>query len=464
MFKLVYSHWIDREGEKYPLANGLHPATVEYIQNAFLLDQMNINPLTLKIAEIDSKWSSFDQGIIFRHTDFMLYFLKHFSMNQIVSEDDIVNDDDTTYLFPIEMECNFEKVLYNSRTFKFSVNGVDYDYLFQDTLTPAILNGFKTGKVKLLLINMADPLMENSEINALQRALMNVIRDKNIIFLQGNIRYDYRNKYTRPATMVGSMLSLTQNAELLDRYPVTSGLNYTSDIVREADLDVNVIRDKKFICFNRFMNRPHRIAVCYLALKYNLLEQGYFSFITDLHRDSLKLLKGFFDDENLEEADKKIKSLVPYEIDTQHLSPEQKKSFYPIDNNKKELYQNSYVHITSETQFNEYTSPFFSEKTWRPIMNLQPFIFIGNPGSLEKLRELGFKTFHPFINESYDLIKNDRQRFLALEQEIKKFSEMPIEEIHSWYYSILNTLIHNRDHLRTFKNYNPMLDLFTQKF
>ena len=212
------------------------------------------------------------------------------------------------------------------------------------------------------------------------------------------------------------------------------------------------------------MNRPHRVAICYLALKHDLLEQGYFSFITDLHRDSLKLLKRFFDDENLEEVDNKIKNLVPYEIDTQHLSLNEKRSFYPIDNNKKELYQNSYVHITSETQFNEHSSPFFSEKTWRPIMNLQPFIFIGNPGSLEQLREFGFKTFHPFIDESYDLIKDDRQRLLAIEQEIKKLAEMPIEEIHSWYYSILNTLIHNRDRLRTFKNYNPMHDLFTQQF
>ena len=109
MFKLLYSHWIDYNGEKYPMANGLHPVTVEYIKNAFLLNQLNINPDTLKIKEIDSEWLSFKQGIIFRHSDFMLYFLKHFSMNEIVSEDDINYDNDTTYFFPIEIECNSEK-------------------------------------------------------------------------------------------------------------------------------------------------------------------------------------------------------------------------------------------------------------------------------------------------------------------------------------------------------------------
>lgn len=457
-FKLVYSNWVEYNNVKYPIANGLHPATVDYIKRLFQDSKASIDTYTLKITEIDRQFPDQSKGVVFRHTDFMLHFLNHFSKDYLISEEEI--NDNSTYFYPIEVEAGVEKLLNQQKSLTFNLNDLNYEYVFKDTLSPQILAGLQTGKIKLVLVNMADPLMEDTEICSLEEAMSNIgIDGQNIIFLQGNIRRRHGK-----VQMVSSILSLVQNANLLDRYPLTDGLGNTSDVVKEKDLDQTRIRDKKFICFNRFMNRSHRVALCYLAVKHNLLDQGYFSFITKLHGDSLRLLKEIFNDNNIVEIDKKIKNLIPYEIDTQHLEGDQKQWFYPIDNNNKELYLNSYIHITSETQFLKHATPFFSEKTWRPIMNLQPFIFVGNPGSLEKLRELGFKTFHPFINESYDLIADDRRRFLALEQEIKKFSEMSVKEIHSWYYFILNTLIHNRDHLRTFKDYNPTQDLFTQQF
>jgi hypothetical protein len=119
------------------------------------------------------------------------------------------------------------------------------------------------------------------------------------------------------------------------------------------------------------------------------------------------------------------------------------------------------LHITSETDFDNSSTPFLSEKTWRPILNLQPFIYVGNYKSLEKLRSLGFKTFSPFIDEDYDLIKDQRWRFIAIEKEIKKFATMPIEEIHQWYYSITDILIHNQNVLKSYTNHNPIKEIFT---
>jgi hypothetical protein len=119
------------------------------------------------------------------------------------------------------------------------------------------------------------------------------------------------------------------------------------------------------------------------------------------------------------------------------------------------------LHITSETEFDSGSTPFLSEKTWRPILNLQPFIYVGNYKSLEKLRSLGFKTFSPFINEDYDLIKDRRERFFAIEKEIKKFADMSIEEIHEWYYSITDILIHNQNVLKSYTTYNPIEEVFT---
>ena len=46
--------------------------------------------------------------------------------------------------------------------------------------------------------------------------------------------------------------------------------------------------------------------------------------------------------------------------------------------------------------------PFITEKTYRNIKYKKPFIIMGQHISLASLHKLGYKTFHPLIDESYD--------------------------------------------------------------
>jgi hypothetical protein len=46
---------------------------------------------------------------------------------------------------------------------------------------------------------------------------------------------------------------------------------------------------------------------------------------------------------------------------------------------------------------------FVTEKIWKPIIAQQPFVVHGNHLYLQKLREMGFKTFGQYFDESYDL-------------------------------------------------------------
>ena len=55
-----------------------------------------------------------------------------------------------------------------------------------------------------------------------------------------------------------------------------------------------------------------------------------------------------------------------------------------------------------------------TEKTFKPILNLQPFVIIGNPGSLQLLKDLGYKTFESVIKEDYDKIINHKDRMSQL--------------------------------------------------
>jgi len=51
-----------------------------------------------------------------------------------------------------------------------------------------------------------------------------------------------------------------------------------------------------------------------------------------------------------------------------------------------------------------------TEKILRPIACGQPFLLLGTAGSLQYLRDYGFKTFSDIIDESYDTVNNARER------------------------------------------------------
>ena len=61
------------------------------------------------------------------------------------------------------------------------------------------------------------------------------------------------------------------------------------------------------------------------------------------------------------------------------------------------------------------------------------------------LKELGFKTFHPFIDESYDREPDNLKRFNMIINEFKRLCEMNISDLHNLYWQLSDTLIHNQN-------------------
>ena len=65
--------------------------------------------------------------------------------------------------------------------------------------------------------------------------------------------------------------------------------------------------------------------------------------------------------------------------------------------------------IVSETNVNDY-EVFMTEKIWKPIIAKHVFIIYGNHLYLNKLKEIGFKTFGDYFDESYDLEQDSVKR------------------------------------------------------
>jgi hypothetical protein len=76
-----------------------------------------------------------------------------------------------------------------------------------------------------------------------------------------------------------------------------------------------------------------------------------------------------------------------------------------------------------ETLFDD-TRLHLTEKTLRPIACGRPFILMATHGSLQYLRDYGFRTFDGIIDETYDTITDPRQRLDAVIQEMSRIAAL----------------------------------------
>jgi hypothetical protein len=63
-----------------------------------------------------------------------------------------------------------------------------------------------------------------------------------------------------------------------------------------------------------------------------------------------------------------------------------------------DIWQNHFLNVVSETVFFPWDNMFITEKTWKPILGLRPFIINGQSQIYDWLRNQGFKTFNHYWN------------------------------------------------------------------
>jgi hypothetical protein len=439
-FKVIYTDWYIHRGERRPFGNAIHPVIREFIQHVYK-NNLNIDPYRIL------QYGPGEKGIKFDHSEILNYFYRNFP-NNIVSSNQI-QDDDFTYIYPLEVKDTLSAL---NKHNSFYLNDEKYMWYLKDIIPNKILKDCKSGKVKLLISIIHDPLYDDNNIRRFEIQMNRLgIDGSNIIFLGGSKFTEYYEKHPESKVKIyNGHLFIRAYADMMKEFPTTGSLGYICELVDVADLDINNIRPYKFLCNNKTMTKEHRATMAYFAIKYDLLKEGMFSFIQKLDKDTLysqisKIIKN-----PNEEYVEKIAEILPYELDTKHLSSNEKTNF-GATNNMKNWYSDTYVNLVTETFFGK--NVFLSEKIFKPLSNLQPFIVLGDYGTLAELKRLGFKTFEPFIDESYDLEIESKSRIDKIEIEIEKLKNKSIEEIHQWYYSIKDILIHNQKHLYSFENY-----------
>jgi len=130
------------------------------------------------------------------------------------------------------------------------------------------------------------------------------------------------------------------------------------------------------------------------------------------------------------------------------------KHSYPIVNENAifeicDWYKNIFVDVVCET-FSNGNVFFLTEKFWRSVTTKTPFIIQGPQYMLQRLKQLGFKTFDQWWDEGYD-----QDPYLYSQTEIKKvlnyLASLSITELNKMYNDMQSVLEHNYQRFLTMK-------------
>ena len=186
----------------------------------------------------------------------------------------------------------------------------------------------------------------------------------------------------------------------------------------------NLKIDKLFMCLNR-KRHDHRVQLVEQIFNEKLDQFGYVTLGGDLHSN-----------------------LPPITLENDIVNTEGDKTAgdskegitNDISSLGNKLYWNNHlINIVTETTI--HSSTFISEKTWKPILGLKPFMILGDEKIYSYLKQYGIDTFDDIFGTGYGS-KNwiDRKNWIV--ENLHKFKDVNYNQI---YTQLLPRLIRNRD-------------------
>lgn len=214
------------------------------------------------------------------------------------------------------------------------------------------------------------------------------------------------------------------------------------------------LRPKNYLCFNK-VYRQHRIDLLEKLMEVEVVNNKCYYSFQDYSMDSWDNLVNLNDS-----YFPYIKSNLEF-VETLQLNFEPERN-NPVDIriNDIKLFDDTYFSVVTETVFYDdkymfhqgknHVAPvmscmFLTEKVTKPIAMMHPFILVTRPYALETLRKRGYKTFSPYIDETYDTIVDDDLRMQHIVNEVKRLSKQSNSEWLTWCENIKEIVEYNRE-------------------
>lgn len=303
-------------------------------------------------------------------------------------------------------------------------------------LNPKYMKDLQDRKAMLLL----DQSLEGYQTNWLwdffhRDCAIYSISPSSIIYVTGNIIAN--ESYTKWADSFG----------ITDRMKIISYTHFEMDVAMSARMKslplfknhIEHNKIKTFACLNKRI-RPHRVWFYRHLYDAGLISKGLIS-MNSFDKHDWEWEGKSIGMETIE----KISSILPLKI--YDIPNDEFDDSYYIYRFNNRVCLDTYVSIISEAHCGDSDDTLFiSEKTFKPIACRQPFLIMGNKNSLSKLRELGYKTFEGFIDESYDSLST-HERMEAIINSVQKIDD--ISDKLEWFKSMEGIIEHNYNVLRS---------------
>jgi hypothetical protein len=204
-------------------------------------------------------------------------------------------------------------------------------------------------------------------------------------------------------------------------------------------------KDKIFLSLSR-VNRHHRTLANFLLYSHDLINYGLCSQDTI---SSNHIISHLYPNINTLKFNK-FRDTLPYIADTTDFETNH------ADNMNTDLYSKTLFEIANETMVKDYngTSLFYSEKTFKPIANFQPFIIFGQQHCNQKLQEYGFKLYDKHFDYEFDNEPDTYTRYMKIIKQLQalviKINQMSRDEKLAWKYQSEDILLHNFKRLQNY--------------
>lgn len=338
--------------------------------------------------------------------------------------------EDPTYFYNLLKKCDLDTITDPSVEFYFIVATIiSFHWSSVKPLDEKFIQDLNQNKAKLILSSDCDSfgIKESSNIN-----IPNFIKDisqkcnipiNNIIYVDSNYKIEK------------SLLKYNINCFWINLWETNFTLPDNTKYI--IDIKNKVLREKKFLYLG---GKARDFRLRFVGELLQFAKDSYIStqFGTYLKDDIVYTVK-----EHIIDINYGIKPYVPEDV------------CGPVN---YQLHYNSYINIIPMSHFyNDYTHLEISEKLFKPIITMQPFIILGERETLKFLKERGYKTFDKWIDESYDLELDDEVRFNKVLHEVKRLNNLKSNELSDMLYDMLPILEHNYN-LNKYKKENKIVE------
>ena len=326
------------------------------------------------------------------------------------------------------------------------------------------VRGIRNGKGMLLLLNhLEGDVMNDEVIECIHKGMdeYGIPREKVVLVTANMLAENHYESWNRrnPGSKRIHVVSYDAFQEIAHRI-TTGGITQHPPIPHEKWLETrNKHRGKRYLLLNR---RPHahRVLAVTELHRENLLAHGHVSMPADVRREKNRprnysaftwTLNGEVCHERhmdcYVDIPDDLQRRLPLTVDVDGFEKNHAKTWTQWP------FLDSYLNVVTETRIDD--TLFVTEKVFKPIVNMQPFVVLGSRNTLRYLHQEGYRTFD--LDESYDEERDPAMRMYKAIAEVKKIARLPTSQVHDWYWSQQEVLEHNRQVLWDKSNITMLL-------